>query len=116
MTGYRVEQDDLGCHACGQGASFTVVDPTGTASGTSWMDKGAAEDQCDDLNRAYTLGVQSGFVPLRATYEHYRYLTEELSDLDKLIDYAEHNEDTALIVLYDCWRAIKAACEEGAER
>lgn len=113
---YRVEQDDPGCTQCGQGATWNVIDPTGAANGTSWMDRGTAEEQCDDLNRAYILGAQSGpsrLAPIIALYERTKHLDAVLSDPVWTQDEWEDDDTLGLHhVLYDCWRAIKVVCEE----
>jgi hypothetical protein len=66
---YQVVRDDLGeeggCDHCGHGRYWTIVYGAGTPNGevgvgSSWMDKGLAEDICGLMNDAYASGYEAG--------------------------------------------------------
>lgn len=50
---------DSGCEKCGHGRIWDIIQPTGSAMGTSYEDHEEAEEICDLLNSAYALGRAS---------------------------------------------------------
>lgn len=53
---YTVEQKELGCQNCGEGAMWRVIDPDGIELDTSYSSLENAKELVWELNRAFFLG------------------------------------------------------------
>jgi hypothetical protein len=57
VSAYRVETEKEPCEACGQGGEFMIIAPDGIGLSTTYVDLEEAEEQADELNRAYDAGL-----------------------------------------------------------